>query len=67
MPLLVEKGGMCPIPLQGIARGLNDFWMLVLTAAILRDPRDIETPVPDEKKATFYAAAEFNVRCSFLS
>ena len=56
---------MCPIPLQGIARGLNDFWMLVLTAAILRDPRDIETP--DEKKATFYAAAEFNVRCSFLS
>jgi hypothetical protein len=35
--------------------------MLVLTAAILRDPRDTEPPVSDEKKATFYAAAELNV------
>jgi hypothetical protein len=36
--------------------------MLVLTAAILKDPRDNdESPVSDEKKATFYAAAELNV------
>ena len=35
--------------------------MLVLTAAILHDPHDNEPPVSDEKKATFYAAAELNV------
>jgi hypothetical protein len=40
--------------------------MLVLTAAILRDPRDNEPPVSDEKKAIFYAEAELNVRCPFL-
>ena len=40
--------------------------MLVLVAAILRDPRN-ELPVPDKKKATFYAAAKLNVRyCFFL-
>jgi hypothetical protein len=43
--------------------------MLVLAAAILRDPRDPcdnELPVPDEKKATFYPAAELNVRRHIL-
>ena len=40
--------------------------MQVLTAAILRDPRDAEPPVSEEKKATFYATAELNVRCLFL-
>jgi hypothetical protein len=37
--------------------------MLVSTAAILKDPSDTEPPVSDEKKAIFYAAAEFDVRC----
>ena len=41
--------------------------MLVVTAAILCDPCDHEPPVPDEKKATFYAAAELNVRYPFFS
>ena len=36
-----------------------------LTAAILHDPSDAE-PVSEEKKATFYAAAELDVRCLFL-
>ena len=27
---------------------------------------DIEPPVSEEKKATFYATAELNVRCLFL-
>ena len=40
--------------------------MLLLTAAVLRDLRDIATPASDEKKATFYAAAEFNVPWFFL-
>ena len=40
--------------------------MLVSIAAILRDPSDAEPPVSDERKATFYAAAELNVRCPFL-
>ena len=40
--------------------------MLVLTAAILKDPRDNEPPVSDEKKATFYASAELNVRYPFF-
>ena len=40
--------------------------MLVSTAVILRDPADNEPPVPDEKKAVFYAAADFDVRCLFL-
>jgi hypothetical protein len=62
MPLLVENGGMCPVPLQG----MQESRMLVLTAAILRDPRDNEPPVSDEKKATIYAEAELNARCSFL-
>ena len=44
------------------AGGLNDYWVLILTAAILRNPRDLEPLVPDEKKAIFYAVAEFNVR-----
>jgi hypothetical protein len=39
--------------------------MLIWAAAILRDPRDTEPPVPDEKKAIFYAAAELDVRCPF--
>jgi hypothetical protein len=40
--------------------------MRISTAAILRDPSDNEPPVPEEKKATFYAAAELDVRCPFL-
>jgi hypothetical protein len=41
--------------------------MLVMTAAILKDPRDNdEPPVSDDKKATFYAAAELNVRYPFF-
>ena len=40
--------------------------MLVLTAAILRDPRDNEPPVSEEQKATFYAVAtDLDVRCPF--
>jgi hypothetical protein len=37
--------------------------MPVLTAAILRDPRDNEPQVPDNKKITFLATAQLNVRC----
>ena len=38
--------------------------MLVLIAAILRDPADDRSPVSDDDKvAIFYAAAELNVRC----
>jgi hypothetical protein len=40
--------------------------MLVLTAAILRDPRDTGPQVSDEKKAIFYAAAELKVGWPFL-
>ena len=40
--------------------------MQALAAAILRDPRDTEPPVSEEKKATFYATAELNVRCPLL-
>lgn len=40
--------------------------MQILTATILRDLRDNEPLVSDEKKETFYAAAELNVRCPFL-
>ena len=43
----------------GIAGGL----ILISAAAILRDPLDIELPVSDVKRATFYAAAELDVRC----
>jgi hypothetical protein len=39
------------------AEGLN----AVLTGAILH-PHEDEPPVSEEKKATFYAAAELNVR-----
>ena len=34
-------------------------------AAVLCDPLDTEPPVSDEKKATFYAAADLNVGCLF--
>jgi hypothetical protein len=57
MPLLFENGGMCPVPLQGMLEG----WMLVLTAAILRDSRDNEPPVSDENKANSYASVELDV------
>jgi hypothetical protein len=40
--------------------------MLVFSAAILRDPRDNEPPVSDERKATFYAEADLDVRYPFL-
>lgn len=40
--------------------------MVTLTAATLRNPRDNEPPISDEKKATFYASAELNVRYPFL-
>ena len=40
--------------------------MPVSTAAILHDPSDSEPAVSDEKKAIFYATAEYNVRCLFL-
>ena len=41
--------------------------MLVSIAAILRDPADDRSPVADDDKvATFYAAAELNVRYLFL-
>ena len=39
--------------------------MLVLTGAILH-PHEDEPPVSEEKKATFYAAAELNVRYPFF-
>ena len=41
--------------------------MLVFTAAILRNPRDNEPPLSDEKNAAFYAAlaVELNVRRPF--
>ena len=39
--------------------------MLALTAAILH-PSDAEPPVSEEKKATFYATAELDVRYPFL-
>jgi len=35
--------------------------MLVSTAAILRDLRGDAPPVPEEKKATFFAIAELGV------
>lgn len=37
--------------------------ILILAAAILRDPLDIESPVSDENKTSFYADAELDVRC----
>ena len=41
--------------------------MLVSIAAILRDPADDRSPVSDDDKvATFYAAAELNVRYFLL-
>jgi hypothetical protein len=40
--------------------------MLILTAAILRDPTDNEPPVSDDKKVIFYAVAELNVGCPLL-
>ena len=41
--------------------------MLVLIAAILRDPADDRSPVPnDDKVAIFYAGAELNVRYLLL-
>ncbi len=40
--------------------------MLVSTAAILRDPAGDTPTVSDDKIATFYAAAELNVRCLLL-
>ena len=61
MPLLVENGGTCPVLLQE----MQEVKMLVLTAAIL-DPHDNEPPVSDERKVTFYATAELNVRCHFF-
>jgi hypothetical protein len=36
------------------------------TAAILRDPADDMPTTSDDKIATFYAAAELNVRCLLL-
>ena len=51
-----------PVPVQG----MQDGWMLVLTAAILCDPLNHEAPVLDEKTAMFYVAAELNVRYPFL-
>ena len=40
---------------------------MVSIAAILRDPADDRPPVSDDDKvATFYAAAELNVRYLFL-
>jgi hypothetical protein len=40
--------------------------MFVLTAAIIRDPRDTEPTVLEEKKVIFYAVAELNVGRLFL-
>ena len=41
--------------------------MLVSIAAILRDPADDRSPVADDEQvATFYAAAELNVRYLLL-
>ena len=37
-----------------------------LTVAILHDPGDNEAPVLDNKKITFYATAQLNVRCPFF-
>ena len=39
--------------------------MLVSTVASLRDPRDNEPPVSNEKEAALCATAESNVRCRF--
>ena len=64
MPLLVENGGNVSCTITRHTGQLNE----VLTAAILRDPCDIEPSVSDgsEKKVTFYVTAELNVRCPFL-
>lgn len=45
-----------------IESGLRDeqIPLLVENAAIVRDPLDIEPPASDEKKVTFYAAAELD-------
>jgi hypothetical protein len=40
--------------------------MLVLTAAILRVPRNNTSPFPNEKQVASYEAAESNVRCPSL-
>ena len=48
------------------AGGLNNCWVLILSAAILRNPRDLEPLISDEKIATFYAVAELNVRFFFF-
>jgi hypothetical protein len=40
--------------------------MQVLTAAIMRVPRNNSSPVPNEKQVSSYEAAESNVRCPLL-
>jgi hypothetical protein len=40
--------------------------MLVLTAAIMRVPRNNSSPVLNEKQVSSYEAAESNVRCPLL-
>ena len=40
--------------------------MQFLTAAILHDPGYVEFTVSEDKKATFYAVAELDVRCPFF-
>jgi hypothetical protein len=61
MPLLIENGGMSCNTSGNVRRA--ECWFLVSIAAILRDPADDRSPVADDDKvATFYAAAELNVR-----
>ncbi|KAH9998730.1 hypothetical protein BJV77DRAFT_980042, partial [Russula vinacea] len=40
--------------------------LLVENGAAILDPHDNEPPVSDERKVTFYATAELNVRCHFF-
>ncbi len=47
---------------------LQEMWgsVLISTVAILRGPADDTAMISDDKIATFYAAAELNVRCLLL-
>jgi len=56
MSLLVENGGVS----STVSRAFGA--ECCFPAAILHEPAENEPPVSDEKKAVFYASAEFNVR-----
>ena len=60
MSLLVEHGGVS----STVSRAFGaECWF---SAAILHEAAENEPPVSEEKKAVFYASAEFNVRYLLL-